>query len=47
MPVLREAAVQAACMWMDRDATIDPVAGLTAAAAREWGRMADTPVEQS
>ena len=33
MPALRVAAVQAAYVLMDRDATIDRVAALTAAAA--------------
>ena len=35
MPAPRVAAVQAAYVLMDRDATIDPVTELTAAAARE------------
>jgi predicted amidohydrolase len=47
MTVLRVAAVQASYVLMDRDATIDRVAALTDAAAREgWGRMAGTPVER-
>ena len=35
MTVLRVAAVQASYVLMDRDATIDRVAALTASAARE------------
>ena len=42
MPVVRVAAVQASCVLMDKQATLDKVAELTASAAalgaaREWG----------
>jgi len=43
MPALRVAAVQAACVLMDRDATIDRVAGLTATAAREGAQLVVFP----
>ena len=43
MPALRVAAVQAAYVLMDRDATIDRVAGLTAAAAREGAQLVVFP----
>jgi nitrilase len=43
MSALRVAAVQAACVLMDRDATIDRVAELTAAAAREGAQLVVFP----
>jgi nitrilase len=43
MPALRVAAVQAAYVLMDRDATIDRVAELTAAAAREGAQLVVFP----
>jgi len=43
MTVLRVAAVQAAYVLMDREATIDRVAGLTAAAAREGAQLVAFP----
>ena len=43
MPALRVAAVQAAYVLMDRDATIDRVAGLTAEAAREGAQLVVFP----
>jgi nitrilase len=43
MPVLRVAAVQAAYVLMDRDATIGRVAVLTAAAAREGAQLVVFP----
>jgi predicted amidohydrolase len=45
MPVLRVAAVQAAYVLMDRDATIGRVAALTAAAAREGAQLVVFPEE--
>jgi nitrilase len=43
MTSLRVAAVPAAYVLMDHDATIDRVAGLTAAAAREGARLVVFP----
>ena len=43
MTTLRVAAVQASYVLMDRDATIDRVAGLTAAAAREGAQLVVFP----
>ena len=43
MPALRVAAVQAAYVLMDRDATIDRVAGLTAEAVREGAQLVVFP----
>jgi hypothetical protein len=43
MTVLRVAAVQASYVLMDRDATIDRVAALTASAAREGGTARGVP----
>jgi predicted amidohydrolase len=43
MPALRVAAVQAAYVLMDRDATIDRVAALTAAAAADGARLVVFP----
>jgi predicted amidohydrolase len=43
MPALRVAAVQAAYVLMDRDATIDQVAELTATAAREGAQLVVFP----
>jgi predicted amidohydrolase len=43
MTVLRVAAVQASYVLMDQDATIDRVAALTAATAREGARLVVFP----
>ena len=43
MTVLRVAAVQASYVLMDRDATIDRVAALTASAAREGAQLVVFP----
>jgi predicted amidohydrolase len=43
MPALRVAAVQAAYVLMDRDATIDRVAALTAAAAADGAQLVVFP----
>jgi Carbon-nitrogen hydrolase len=43
MPTLRMAAVQASYVLMDRDATIDRVAALTAAAARDGAHLVVFP----
>jgi predicted amidohydrolase len=43
MPALRLAAVQASYVLMDRDATIDRVAALTASAARDGAHLVVFP----
>lgn len=43
MTVLRVAAVQASYVLMDRDATIDRIAALTASAAREGAQLVVFP----